>query len=169
MKEIDYNYFIGKKGQPFHLSVGAVVLNDARQILCSYFSKVKNNCDVYCLMRETVRPNTSLEENVKRGLKEEFGVKAELIQCLGTIINHFMNWEGINIEKTTVYFLCKLEKLGQSKITEPDKFEKQSGTIEWRDINFLIQKMKVQSKILQRTDYDESIILERVLNYLNKN
>lgn len=169
MKEIDYNYFIGNKKRPFHLSVGVVVFNDTKQVLCSHFSKARDNCDVYSLMRETIRPNTSLEENVRRGLMEEFGVEAIIIQFIGTIISHFINWEGVEIEKTTVYFLCKLEKSDQSKITHPDKFEKQLGMIEWQDINFLIQKMKEQSETLQKTDYDESIILERSLNYINKN
>jgi len=169
MKEIDYNYFIGNKKRPFHLSVGVVLLNDTKQVLCSHFPKIKDNCDVYALMRETIRPNTSLEENVKRGLMEEFGVEAVIIQFIGTIISYFINQEKVKIEKTTVYFLCKLEKSDQNKITHPDKFEKQLGIIEWQDINFLIQKMKEQSKRLQKTDYDESIILERTLNYINKN
>jgi len=169
MKEIDYNYFIGNKKRPFHLSVGVVVFNDTKQVLCSHFSKLKDSRDVYALMRETIMPNTSLEENVRRGLMEEFGIEAIIIQFIGTIISHFINWERVKIEKTTIYFLCKLEKSDQNKITHPDKFEKQLGIIEWQDIDFLIQKMKEQFKTLQKTDYDESIILERALSYINNN
>jgi len=36
-------------------------------------------------------------------------------------------------------------------------------------MHFLIEKMKNQFKLYQKTDYDESIILERALNYINKN
>ena len=118
-------------------------------------------------MRETIRPNTSLEENVRRGLIEEFGCQVRILDFIGIIISHFVNNEGVEIEKTTVYFLCKLNKLDKNKITNQDTFEKQSGTIEWRGINFLIKKMKEQTEILQKTDYDESTILERVKLYFN--
>lgn len=73
-----YHYFIGQKKNPYHLSVGAVVLNSKKQVYCHHLRGMRGKKDVYLLMRETVRPNDSLEEALKRGLKKEFGMRAKV-------------------------------------------------------------------------------------------
>jgi len=164
------NYFIGNKTRPFHLSVGAVVLNDNDQVLCYHFVIPKDKKEVYSLMRETVEPTTSSEDNLRRGLMEEFGVQVLIIGFLGAIESHFENWEGIEIQKTTIYFLCRLDKYRPLiKPSKPGIFEGETGHIEWHEIHFLIEKMKNQFDLYQKTDYDESIILENTLHYLNNN
>ena len=170
MSDAYSNYFIGNKTKPFHLFVGAVVLNDNDQALCYHFVISKDKKEVHSLMRETVEPTTSLEDNLRRGLMEEFGAQALIIGFLGAIQSHFKNWEGIEVQKTTIYFLCRLDKSKPLvKPSKPGIFEGETGHIEWYEMHFLIEKMKNQFKLYQKTDYDESIILERALNYINKN
>jgi len=170
MSDAYSNYFIGNKTRPFHLSVGAVVLNDNDQLLCYHFVIPKDKKEMYSLMRETVEPTTSLEDNLRKGLMEEFGVQALIIGFLGTIESHFENWEGVEVQKTTIYFLCRLDKSRPLvKPSKPGIFEGETGHIEWHEIHFLIEKMKNQFDLYQKTDYDESIILENTLHYLNNN
>lgn len=87
------NYFQGNSKHPQHISVGAVVLNDKNEICCHHFDSRINKFigywkdngleDFYILMRETIEPNETLEHALHRGLMEEFGVEAELLDYIG--------------------------------------------------------------------------------------
>ena len=101
----------------------------------------------------------TMENALYRGLMEEFGIEAELVDYAGSIQSHFES-KGVEIEKTTLYFLCKLKIQDLSKRSSGDvEFESQ---VEWHTASFLIPKMKEQSKKYGRTDIDESAILERL-------
>lgn len=163
------NYFQGNSKHPQHISVGAIVLNDKKEICCHHFDSTKFDFkgylkdqgleDFYILMRETMEPNETLESALHRGLMEEFGIEAELIDYTGSIQNHFES-KGVEIEKTTLYFVCKLKNQDLSKRSSGDvEFESQ---IEWHTADFLIPKMKEQAIKYNRTDIDESKILERI-------
>ena len=160
------NYFQGNSKHPQHLSVGVILLNDKGEICCHHFidGQLKGYWpdlginDFYILMRKTISPGESLEEAVKKGLMEEFGVKAEIVDYIGSIKSHFKDKE-IEIEKTTIYFVCKLLSQDLNKRNEEDIEGK--SNVEWQTPNFLIPKMKEQSKEYGRTDIDESEILER--------
>jgi hypothetical protein len=156
------HYFIGQKANPFHLSVGAVVVRGGK-ICCSKFPQVFNKIDVYTLMRETLKPNDTLEKALKRGLQKEFGIRAKPTKYLGIIVSHFTNWQKAKIEKTTLYFLCKFIK-GNEKPRRKvlQDFDGRKNMIEWKSKKFLILRMKKQGRVLKRIDMDESRILERV-------
>lgn len=159
------NYYQGNSTHPRHLSVGAVLVNERGEICCHHF--VDNILkgywpdlgidDLYLLMRETIEPGETLEETLHRGLLEEFGATAEIVDYLGSIKSHFKSKE-IEIEKTTIYFLCKLLSQDLSKRT--GDIESKSK-LEWQTADFLIPKMKAQSVKYGRTDVDESEILEK--------
>lgn len=117
--------------------------------------------DFYILMRETLKPNETLEQTLHRGLMEEFGATGELVNYVGSIEGHFKH-EGIDVQKTTLYFLCNLIQQDISKRGSGD-IEDES-VIEWQRLEFLIPIMKEQSVRFGRTDVDESSILERVKN-----
>lgn len=136
-------------------------MNDKNQVLCHHFSGVRGALDVYSLMRQTVEPNKSLEEMVAFGLEKEFGVRANIKCCLGSIISRFINWEGADVEKTTAYFLCEYESVIEDPKMEGETLEGIKGNAEWIDINDAVERMKVQSASFGRTDYDESEILQR--------
>jgi ADP-ribose pyrophosphatase YjhB (NUDIX family) len=157
------NYFASTKENPYHLSVGAVVLNEKDEVLCHHFSsvEVEGNLieDLYLLMRETVYENEALEVAIKRGLKEEFGAEVEIEKYLGPIVSAFPR-DGEQIEKTTLYFLCKLKLIDESK---RDKNDPESvSEIKFLPMDELIEKMNSQEEKYHRTDVNEAKILERI-------
>jgi ADP-ribose pyrophosphatase YjhB (NUDIX family) len=164
------NYFQGNSKHPQHISVGVVLINDKNEICCHHFDSQKSDFEgywkdqglenFYILMRETIEPGETLEKALHRGLMEEFGTEAELVDYIGSIQSYFKS-KGVEIEKTTLYFICKLINQDLGKRSTGDvEFESQ---IEWQTADFLISKMKEQSLKYGRTDIDESSILERLL------
>lgn len=160
------HYFIGTKKSPYHLSVGAVVMNRKGQIYCHHFPKGKRNPDFFILMRETINPGEALEKALARGLKEEFGMKTRILTYLGSIESKFTNWEKTSVRKTTLYFLCAPVKQMTRWITSPETRKGHFGAgsdLEWRSPKFLITQMKKQDKKMRRNDFDESNIIERAI------
>lgn len=115
--------------------------------------------DFYMLMRETPEPNESIEASVHRGLQEEFGATAEIKDYIGSIVSHW-DHKGVEVEKTTLYFLCQLKEQDLNKRSGKD-IESQT-VVEWHKPEFLIPKMKEQANRYGRTDIDESSILEKL-------
>ncbi|MFZ3031582.1 MAG: NUDIX hydrolase [Candidatus Moraniibacteriota bacterium] len=162
------NIFRGEAESPYHLSVGAVLVNEKGEVATHYFKefetfeKVKF-FDFYLLMRETVEPGESIEGAVSRGIKEEFGATGEIERFLGTLVTKFLR-RGTWIEKTTTYFLVSLESFDLNLQTKDG--ETRVSQVQWQSIDFLIEKMKEQGKKYERTDLDESIILERAKKFI---
>lgn len=149
------------KENPYHISIGAVVVNDKNEICCHHFDKISIGGflfeDIHILMRETIEPNESIEQCLERGLKEEFGMKAELISYLGSITSLLDLKDLAKVEKTTLYFLCKPISFdfNKRKVDDPES----SSNIKWIKINDLILLMKKQSEKYNREDADESKVL----------
>jgi hypothetical protein len=164
------NLYKGTVEHPFHLSVGAVLCNDKNEICCHYFKKFKSKTDLiklddfYILMRETLESNETLEQAVLRGIGEEFGATGKISDYIGSIKSQF-NRLDTPVEKTTVYFLIRLDKFDIAQRMKDD--EEKLSHIQWHSINFLISKMKDQAIRYKRTDLDESSILERAKIILN--
>ncbi len=160
------NYFQGNADHPQHFSVGAVLINEKREICCHHFNNDQlkgywtdeGMTDLYILMRETINPRESLEDGALRGLREEFGAEAEIMDYIGSIKSHFTH-KGAEAEKTTAYFLCKLVSQDLNQRSQEDIEGK--SNVEWQTADFLIPKMKDQLAKYGRTDIDESEILER--------
>lgn len=174
------NYFQGNNDHPRHVSVGAVLVNDGstgspqeKGKICAHHFNSKSGSefagywkdqgldDFYILMRETVEMGETLEEATHRGLLEEFGAEAEIIDYLGSIQICFKHrGSEVEIEKTTLYFLCKLKNQDLSKRSRGDvEYE---SVLEWHSPEFLIEKMKSQGAKFNRQDLDESSILEKL-------
>lgn len=156
------HYFIGQKKSPFHLSVGAVILDKQKKnVYHHHLHKVNGKTDVYLLMRNTVQPNESFERTLKRGARKEFGMNIKINRYLGSITSSFINWEKAKIQKTTLYFLC--EQVGKIKnVKQYESHYGEKSVREWKPIKFLIPQMKKQAKILKRSDFDESSVLKRI-------
>lgn len=155
------NIFRASREYPYHLSVGAVVVNDDNQIFCHYFNELDIHGiivkDLYLLMRESLELNESLEQCLSRGLQEEYGVKGEIISFLGTLVTQH-NDTGFLVHKSTLYFLVKCTEFN---IENRSKNDHESGSIlKFYDKDFLIKKMYGQGRDLNRTDLDESEILK---------
>ncbi len=163
------NYFQGTTIKPYHLSIGAVVVNKEGKVCCHYFKSVKIPGDLtalddfYILMRETPELDETIVETLNRGLMEEFGITGEVITYIGSIQTSFPRKE-IRIEKTTLYFLVNPTEIDHTKRKSDD--EERESEIQWHDIDFLISKMKEQAPRLHRDDIDESSILENVKDFL---
>lgn len=157
------NIFRASEEYPYHLSVGAVVVNDKNEILCHHFEQLDIHGvivkDLYILMRESLEPNESLEQTVSRGLQEECGVKGEIISFLGTLVTQHRD-TGFLVNKSTLYFLVKCTEFKPENRLKNDP---ESGSVlKFYDKNFLIDKMNGQGKDLDRTDLDESEIIKLV-------
>ncbi|MEK7465203.1 MAG: NUDIX hydrolase [Patescibacteria group bacterium] len=158
---MELHYFIGQKKSPFHLSVGAVVTNKNGEVACHH-ERTPDGTDIYYLMRETVRPGESLEGAVQRGLREEFGILGAVEGYLGSLTSTFKNWERAEVQKTTLYFLCKLTSSKQEQVISTEKHFGGEKYFSWEPIPFLVDAMQKQYKKLSRSDFDESEILKRI-------
>jgi ADP-ribose pyrophosphatase YjhB (NUDIX family) len=157
--------FRATKEYPYHLSVGAVLLNSKDQVCCHYFDEYRTaddyGKDFIILMSESLEGDEPLGAAAHRGLMEEFGAKAEIISFIGAFNTSVPN-EGYQFEKTTVYFLCRL-------ISQDEKLrladDPESGSeLRWLSLGEAITHMKQQSGQFEprRTDLNQSNVLERV-------
>ncbi|MEK7118086.1 MAG: NUDIX domain-containing protein [Patescibacteria group bacterium] len=160
-------YFQGHASHPQHVSVGGVLVNKKGEVCChhfytkglkGYWAEQKFD-DAYLLMRKTIEPNETLEHALHRGLQEEFGATGEFVDYVGSIKGAFMH-KGVEIEKTTLYFLCKL--VDQDLLSRAADDDETQSVIEWQTPDYLISRMKAQAIKYGRTDVDESSILERL-------
>lgn len=137
----------GDKENPYHLSIGQVILNQQDQI-----ALIQKNDSSLTLPRET----TYLEENYKeallRGAIEEIGFTVKPIKFLGSLTTSFNRDPETIIEKSTLYFLSEtLEKV--EKHLEEDEIE---DTVIWIEPAEAIEKLKEQ-------DNPEAEIVQRVV------
>ncbi|MES3031506.1 MAG: NUDIX hydrolase [Patescibacteria group bacterium] len=165
------NYFKGTKEHPYHLSVGAVALNEKNEVCCHYFTEIKGHAsfahlkNFYILMRETMEMGESIEQTLHRGLKEEFGITGEIVDYLGSTRDEYFDpGKDSQIEKTTLYFLVKT-KTFNPELRNQEDVEVESK-IEWQSCDYLIEKMKEQGIRFGNMSLDESSILEKVKTYI---
>lgn len=162
--------FAAKPKTRFHLSVGAVIINEKNEVLCHHYQVGGKLNGVYTLMRETVENNESNEHAVLRGLQEEFGATGEILAYLGSITAKDKWFGEINqekiVEKTTLYFLVKCNDVTPENAL---KDEQTGSTPEWKEIQFLIQQMQSLIEKVGIQDINESEILKRALEYINSN
>jgi ADP-ribose pyrophosphatase YjhB (NUDIX family) len=154
---------------PFHISVGAVLVNEEEKICVHKMTKSKTpgvyanvfegRDEIYILMRETLDNNETLEAAAMRGIREEFGAAGEIRQYLGSQAFE-VRMHGYPYEKTTVYFEITLTELG-----ERPEDEESYTDIEWHTPEFLIERMKEQGKGNPLADIDESKIIETYVRY----
>ncbi len=165
------NYFQGTIQNPYHISTGAVVKNAEGNICCHYFDSITVKSigtleNFYLLMRETIEPNETIEQCLSRGLMEEFGITATLNRYVGSIVSKFLvSGTDVEIEKTTLYFLCDFVSIDESLRKKEDV--ESASEIRWMEPTDLIVKMKEQGKRLGRSDADESVVIENVSNMTN--
>lgn len=137
----------GDVKNPYHCSVGAVVLNKQGQVLL-----IKKSDGILTLLRETLYSNESLTDCIKRGLKEEAGIEVIVSKFIGSLINYFDRVNGTRIEKTTLYFVARLQKDNFTKDPENDEILDQ---VLWISIDQAID-------LLSKQDNEESMILSRL-------
>ena len=168
---MEQSFFRSSVASPYHLSVGVILYNEKKEIACHYFKKLfakdeqRDLEDFYILMHETVEKKESLEAAALRGLREEFDMKGEIQRFLGAQLSKFprgSTW----VEKTTVYFLAKYE--GQNGNGRDANDDESISEIQWRPVDYLIEKMEEQGRRWERSDLNEAEILKRAKVYLEK-
>lgn len=153
------NYFRGSKASPYHLSVGAAVVNKKGEVACHYFKEFRGLQNFYILMRETVEPNESIETALQRGLGEEFNLTASLDSYLGSIVSYFER-DGVSVEKTTLYFRMNLISINSGERSGEDP--ESSSEIQWLEPAVLEQKIREQATRIGMSDLDEGEIVRRL-------
>jgi ADP-ribose pyrophosphatase YjhB (NUDIX family) len=122
----------GDKNNPYHLSVGAVVVKNGNVAL------LKKPDGSITLPRETLYSKESIENSLVRGLKEELGVIVEVNKFLGGLKEYFYRPDGTKVEKTTIYFLARTIK-SSKKTPQEDELEDE---VCWLNSKNAIQKLK---------------------------
>lgn len=159
-------FFQASKEQPYHLSVGAVLFNKEGLIACHHFEEILGYKEIYILMRESVEDNESPLTTLERGLKEEFGAKAQPVAFLGSLCGHLPD-ARLPFEKTTLYVVCKLVEWNPENRDHDDP--EASSTIEWLEPDVLISIMQKQGiRFNHRADADESEMIKRAIQYIKQ-
>lgn len=140
----------GDSDNPYHLSVGAVILKINEVTL------LKKKDGSYTLPRETMYLQESIEESLVRGMQEEIGIIIKIGKYLGSQTTYFTRPDNTNVEKTTIYFT--VTKLND--IIKKQEFDELGDKIIAIDIRKAIELLKNQNneeyKILQRVAGNKS-------------
>jgi ADP-ribose pyrophosphatase YjhB (NUDIX family) len=152
---------------PYHLSVGAVLLNSDNKVALHHFKEEDTpfGAEVYCLMRESVEDNETLESAVARGLDEEFGAKGAIEYFIGGETVEFMEQDKKPMHKTTLYFVVRLKQIDVSKRKQDDP--EYGSLVKWFSLPEAINLFTQQAnKLPHRPDLHEASIIERTLKFL---
>lgn len=174
------NPFVGTPEEPFHMSVGVILVNEENEVLVHRFNlenneelrhELKRRADIpgkvqyYALMTETPEHGESLIDAAERGLMEEFGATGRLIHYIGTNIGHFKRMgSDVLIEKATPFFLYRILDLDETR-REQGSIESSSELV-FLDIETLMKYLEEQDRAIHRTDLVYGPILERVKSIL---
>ena len=154
------NYFAGSSDHPYHISVGAVLLDINGRIACHHFKQARGLSDYYSLMHETLEPNESLEQALARGLMEEFGATATLKTYIGSRVAFFDASDGTAIQKTCLYFTLTVDTLDETKRHQNDR--EAGSRIEWLPASELAEKLRSQAARLGRKNETDAEIIDRM-------
>jgi 8-oxo-dGTP diphosphatase len=106
------------------LGVGAVILKKRKEILLEKRSSIltsdRTTVGMWSIPGGEVEFGETIEDAVKREVKEELGVEIEIVKPIG-------HWDQV-LKKSKIHwhcisFLCKIRS-GTPKIMEPEKFNK---------------------------------------------
>lgn len=116
---------------------GAVILNKNNEILLQLRNKAPEK-EYWSIPGGKVEMFETLEEAIKREVKEETDVNVEVIDCLG-ICNHIVTNEETHWVSPS--FLCKIVE-GEPKIMEPTKHL----DMKWFSLDNLPEKLTITTK-----------------------
>ena len=161
----------GAASHPYHLSVGAVLVNDQNEVVCHYVKEpllgapgeYRHARDYYLLMRETPEAGETFEETLHRGLLEEFGATGEIVMFLGSQQAIFKA-DAFEMKKTTIYFLVRMTSLDEEKRNK-EELEGKSEVV-FLSPDECIANMKAQWERSYVETLNEAEIVERAKEYL---
>ncbi len=154
------NPYRATKEYPYHISVGVVLVNDKNEVACHFYEEQKIRYypkNFYTLMHESLEAGETLEDAAMRGLKEEYSMTGSMGHFIGSLVTRY-EWNGVMVEKTVPYFLCKLISIQERNLADPEAISE----IKWMNIDELISIMETQG------EDDESKILKDVKKFYLK-
>jgi hypothetical protein len=158
-------FFYVSQQQPYHLSIGAVLFDEAGRIACHHFENVLGYDEIYILMRESMEDGETPLMTLHRGLREEFGATAEPVVFLGCL-SGWLCEPHLLFEKTTLYIACQVKTWNPEERDQNDP--EAVSTIEWKEPYELIGLMQQQGERFKRVDADESEMIRRALPYIQQ-
>lgn len=135
----------GNSNNPYHLSIGGILLNEGKVFL------IKKPDGKITLPRETAYSNESVHDTLIRGFIEELGINIIVLKFLGSLKTHFNRPDGTDIEKTTLYFLVE-HKSDTTKNQADDEIDDEVIELELQEA----------IKVLTKQDNEEYLILQRI-------
>ncbi len=126
----------GDRENPYHLSIGQVVFDKNNRI-----ALIEKKDGTITLPRETTYLNENYSEALVRGALEELGVTVIPIRFIGSLITTFNRDPQTIIEKSTLYFLSRVEEV-KTKHLEDDELD---DTVLWTKPSEAIEKLKEQN------------------------
>ena len=135
----------GDSNNPYHLSVGGVLLKKGKIFL------IKKSSGDLTLPRETPYSDETIHVTLMRGFVEELGIDVTVSRFLGSLKTYFNRPDGTNIEKTTLYFLVYYSN--KSMKNQADE-----------EVGDEVIELELQEAILNLKEQknDEFIILQRI-------
>lgn len=91
--------YISSGRNPYHLSVGVVLLNDKKETLA-----LKRKGGDYTLPYGSIEEDANIVDTVFRELREETGYTGNIVSYIGSKHTYFYR-DGSEVEKTTIYHL----------------------------------------------------------------
>lgn len=143
----------GDKTNPFHKSVGMIVVNKDGDI-----ALIRKSTGTITLPRETQYLQESPIACLSRGAKEELGLTINIGRYLGSLSSSFIREDGTRVEKNTDYFQAKSVNKTISKKT----FTELTDTVIWVSLSEALKILLKQGAV---EGVNESLILKRYKNH----
>lgn len=172
-----HTVFAGTPERPFHLSIGAVLVEDGKFLAHKFdltridLQEAKGRTGIeidtfYTIMTETPEENEGFLDALKRGCLEEFGANIELLGFIGTHIGHFQKPKHleVTIEKNIPFFLCNVTDRDDARRPEGE-IESMSEIISLNGEE-LASLLDEQYKKIGRSDFDLGGIVRRAQSLL---
>ncbi len=136
----------GTTQSPYHCSVGLVIIEKDKVL----FLQKKDRS--FTLPRETIRLDESIKDALSRGAQEELGLIIEIEGFLGSLVSFFIR-DRKKIEKTTLYFRCKII----DQTSRSPELDEKDDIILWQDLQVVEKKLSdcnnEEFKVLKRINF----------------
>lgn len=159
------NYYGATPDRPYHLSVGAVVLNADNDVICLHYPSIDGIKDIYKLPTGTVHKGETLEDTLHRRCREELGCSVKIITFLGTQITRDVWWGELGtptpMEKSVMFFLAKAVTEDSKLTTADENYE-----VKTKGFSFLIESLQTLKVKDGMRDFNQAEMIIRAKEWI---